>query len=310
VRVSLAGLAVTPAGSPLSVTTTGLEKPLIAPAVTEIGTPVAPAVRLNDAGAAVRVKSPAAAALAMVSVTLAEWLRPPDDPVKVRVALPAAAVEAAVIVTFWAVPGVSVNAAGVAVTPAGRPMRATATGPENPLTALAVTLIGIPAAPAIRLRDAGDAESVKSGVPAAVMVKATLAEWLSEPAVPDRVRAALPARADEDAVIVTCWAVPGVRVSVAGVAVTPSGSPVKATATGLEKPLIALAETLIGIPAAPAVRDSEAGAVARVKSGIDAEAAVMVAETIAEWLNEPDVPERVMVALPAAAEEVAERVTV
>jgi hypothetical protein len=205
VRVSIAGLAVTPAGSPLSVTATRLEKPLTALAVTEIGTPVAPAVRLNDAGAAVRVKSPAGAALAMVRVTLAEWLRLPDVPDKVRVALPAAAVEAAVIVTFWAVPGVRVNAAGVAVTPAGRPVRVTATVPENPLTALAITLIGTPAAPAVRLRDAWDAVSVKSG-PAATarMVRATCAEWLKEPDVPDRVRVALPAKADEDAVIVTC----------------------------------------------------------------------------------------------------------
>jgi hypothetical protein len=205
VRVSVAGLAVTPEGNPLSVTATGLEKPFTALAVTEIGTPVAPAVRLNDAGAAVRVKSPAGAALAMVSATLAEWLRLPDVPDKVRVALPAAAVEAAVIVTFWAVPRVSVNAAGVAVTPAGSPARATATVPEKPLTALAVTLMGTPAAPAVRLKDAGDAVSVKSGPAAtAVIVKATVVEWLSEPDVPDKVRVALLARADEDAVIVIC----------------------------------------------------------------------------------------------------------
>ena len=196
---------MTPEGNPLSVTATGLEKPFTALAVTEIGTPVAPAVRLNDAGAAVRVKSPAGAALAMVSATLAEWLRLPDVPDKVRVALPAAAVEAAVIVTFWAVPGVSVNAAGVAVTPAGSPARATATVPEKPLTALAVTLMGTPAAPAVRLKDAGDAVSVKSGPAAtAVIIKATVVEWLSEPDVPDKVRVALLARADEDAVIVIC----------------------------------------------------------------------------------------------------------
>jgi hypothetical protein len=101
-----------------------------------------------------------------------------------------------------------------------------------------------------------------------------------------------------------------VRVSVAGLAVTPAGSPVRVTATGLEKPFTALAETLMGIPAAPAVRVSEAGAAVRVKSGVGAEAAVMVAETEAEWLNAPDVPVRVMAALPAAAEEAAERVTV
>ena len=73
---------------------------MTAVAVTEIGTPVAPEVRLSDAGEAARVKSPAGAALAIVRVTLAEWLSPPDDPDKVRVALPATAVEAAVIVAF------------------------------------------------------------------------------------------------------------------------------------------------------------------------------------------------------------------
>ena len=310
-RVSAAGLAVTPEGSPLRVTATGLEKPLIALAVTEIGPPVAPAVRLNDAGEAARVKSPAGAALAMVRVTLVEWLRVPEIPVKVSVALPAVALEAAVMVTFWAVPGVSVKAAGAAVTPTGSPVRATATVPEKPLTALAVTLIGIPAAPAVRLRDAGDAVSVKSGLAeAATMVRATSAEWLREPDVPDKVSIALPAEADEEAVMVTCWIVPGVRVSVAGVAVTPAGSPVRVTATGLEKPLTALAETFIGIPAAPAVRVSKAGAAVSVKSGVGAEAAVMAAETVVEWLNAPDVPEKVMVASPAAAEEAAKRVTV
>ena len=50
------------------------------------------------------------------------------------------------------------------VTPAGSPERATATVPVNPLRAFAVTLTDWPAAPAVRLREAGETDKEKSGV--------------------------------------------------------------------------------------------------------------------------------------------------
>ncbi len=62
-------------------------------------------------------------------------------------------------------------------------------------------------------------------------------------------------------------AVPGARVRVEGVAVTPAGRPVMATLTVPAKELIGLAVMLTGDPVAPAVMESEVGERARVKSG-------------------------------------------
>jgi hypothetical protein len=160
--------------------------------------------------------------------------------------------------------------AGVAVTPVGSPVRVTATGLEKPLTALAETLIGIPAAPTVRVREAGTAVSVKSGVGAevAAMVAETVAEWLNEPDVPDRVMVALPAAAEEAAERVTVWAVPGVRVRVAGCAVTPLGRPVMVTATLEVKPFSGAAFTLMVWLGPPAVSAMVAGVAEREKSGV------------------------------------------
>jgi hypothetical protein len=92
---------------------------------------------------------------------------------------------------------------------------------------------------------------------------------------------ALPAAAVAAAVRVTVWAVPGVKVSVAGLAVTPLGSPVMATATVLVKELTAVARTLTFEPVAPATRDTDAGETEREKSPAGA-TAVTVAATVVE----------------------------
>ena len=92
---------------------------------------------------------------------------------------------------------------------------------------------------------------------------------------------ALPAAAVAAAVRVTVWAVPGVRVSVAGLAVTPLGSPVMATATGLLKELIAVARTLTFEPVSPATSATDVGETEREKSAAGA-AAVTVAAMVAE----------------------------
>ena len=62
--------------------------------------------------------------------------------------------------------------------------------------------------------------------------------------MPVRVTVALPATAVEAAVRVTFCAVPGINESVAGLAVTPVGSPVMETAIVPLKELIAVAKTL------------------------------------------------------------------
>jgi hypothetical protein len=97
--------------------------------------------------------------------------------VKVTVALPAAALDAALSVTFCAVPGVNVSVAGFAVTPLGSPEIATVTEPVKPFTAVASTLTGEPAAPAVMFSDVGEIVSEKSGGGgAAVTVSMTVAE--------------------------------------------------------------------------------------------------------------------------------------
>lgn len=92
--------------------------------------------------------------------------------------LPTAADEAAVMIALCVVPGVRFKEAGFAVTPAGRPAMATFTVPVKPFTAVALTLSVEPAAPAVRLSEAGDTANVKSGDGAVVpvaMVRAMLA---------------------------------------------------------------------------------------------------------------------------------------
>ena len=100
-----------------------------------------------------REKSRGPAAV-VVRAMVAVWLSLPEVPVKVTVADPAAALPA-VKVIFCAAPGVNVSVAGFAVTPAGRPLSATAMGAENPFMALAVTVTDCPADPPIRRPSSG-----------------------------------------------------------------------------------------------------------------------------------------------------------
>ncbi len=51
---------------------------------------------------------------------------------KLTVVTPAAVEAAAISVTLWAVPGVRVKEVGLAVTPVGNPVKATATEPVKP----------------------------------------------------------------------------------------------------------------------------------------------------------------------------------
>jgi hypothetical protein len=84
-------------------------------------------------------------------------------PVKVTVALPAAALAAAVRVMFCGVPGARLKVVGFAVTPAGNPLMATLTVVLNPFCAVMLRATGWPAAPAVRVRDAGVTLRLKSG---------------------------------------------------------------------------------------------------------------------------------------------------
>jgi hypothetical protein len=163
-------------------------------------------------------------------------VRLPEVPVKVTVGVAAAALAAAVSVVLCAVPGVKVSVAGFAVTPVGSPVIVTETVPLKEFNAVASRLTGEPVAPAAMVSDVGDTASEKSGDGAAEIVSATVAEWLRVPEVPVNVTVALLAAAVEAAVSVTFCAVPGFNISVAGLAVTPVGSPLTATVTIPVKP--------------------------------------------------------------------------
>lgn len=147
VRVRVDGCAVTPAGSPVIATATGLLKELTAVAVTLTWEPTAPAVRAAEVGDAVRVKSGGGGGAEIVAAMVAEWLSAPEVAVRVRVTLPATAVAAAVSAIFCAVPGTSVRVAGCAVMPVGSPVIARVTVPVNPFAGLAFTLICCPTPP-------------------------------------------------------------------------------------------------------------------------------------------------------------------
>src|SRR5579875_486440 len=98
-------------------------------------------------------------------------------------------------------------------------------------------------------------------------VSATVAAWVRLAAVPVSVTVGVAAAAPLAAVSVVLCAVPGVRESVAGFAVTPEGSPLMFTETVLLNPFVGTALTLIFCPPLPAVSVSAAGETDREKSG-------------------------------------------
>jgi hypothetical protein len=77
----------------------------------------------------------------------------PEVPVNVTFALPAWALLPAVSVTLCGVPGLRESVEGVAVIPAGSPLRTIFVVPANPFKAVADTCTGWPAAPMVRLKD-------------------------------------------------------------------------------------------------------------------------------------------------------------
>ena len=92
---SVEGVAVTPAGSPLSEMVTGSEKPFTAPAVTLSDWDEPPLGRAIEPGAAVMVKSGIMAGV-IARLAVSVWESEPAEPVTVIVApvVAAAAVEA------------------------------------------------------------------------------------------------------------------------------------------------------------------------------------------------------------------------
>jgi hypothetical protein len=172
---------------------------------------------------------------------------------------------------------------GEAVTPAGSPVKATLTEPVKEFSAVARTLSWEPVWPAVRFSEVGDAVREKSGVGGgSATVVVTETECVNVPEVPVSVILTEPAAAVEAAVKVTFCAAPGVRLRDAGEAVTPAGSPEKATLTEPVNEFTAVARTLTWEPVWPAVRFSEAGEAASEKSGAGGGGAEIVAVTVAK----------------------------
>jgi hypothetical protein len=189
-------------------------------------------------------------------------------PVNTTLALPNWALFAAVRVTLWGVPGVSESDAGLAVTFAGKPLRATLTLPVKPFSAVAATWTGNPVAPGVRLSDCGVTASEKSGdgaKPPTVIARGAV--WVSAPDVPVKVAVAEAAAVPTGAVRESVAAVPGVSVMDDGCTVTPEGKPATVTCTLEENPFrpVASRETVAGVPLA--VRVTAAGITLKEKSG-------------------------------------------
>jgi hypothetical protein len=155
------GVAVTPVGRAEIEMLMVLLNPFAATAETVVCWPEAPVVRVRLVGLMVREKSGGGAAVTL-SVRAAVWDSEPEVPVTVRVLELVAAVAAAVRVMVCGAPGVTVTDAGAAVTPVGRPERATATEEAKPLIATAVTVTCCVVAPSVRAIDVGAAEREKS----------------------------------------------------------------------------------------------------------------------------------------------------
>jgi hypothetical protein len=281
------------------------------------GRPAAPDVSEMLAGSAVSVKSAEGGGADTFKATLTVCVIEPELPVNVTVALPLTALAFAVKVTFCGVPGVRVSVDGAAVTPAGKP-RPTAmfTLPLKPFTAIAVTAIGSPFAPAVSDRVVGAATRIKSGEGGggSATVKSRTTVCVTVPAVPMKLpmKAIAPmlAGAFATAVRVMFCGVPGVRARVDGVAVTPAGKPrLSETFTVPLKPFKAVAVTATGSPFAPAVSVKLDGAIDKAKSGAGVVAAVTLTASVTVFVSEPEVPVNVMVALLLGAFGSAVRVT-
>jgi hypothetical protein len=212
-------------------------KPLSPVAVSCTACPAAPMVRLRDWGLTASEKSACAGGGAVtVMGREAECVNVPEVPVNVAVEDPAAVPEGAVSVSVEAVPGVSVSEDGCAVTPAGSPLIATWTLEENPFCAVASTdtMAAVPFA--VKVTEAGITLSEKSAGAAPVTESEACVLAVFPPTLAVNVMVAVVVGVDEEAVIVSGKATPGVTDNVAGEMVTPLGNPDTETVAALPPP--------------------------------------------------------------------------
>lgn len=239
----------------------------------------------------------------------AVWLSVPDVPTNCAELVPAAVLDAAEKLTCCGVPGVRFTVPGEAVTPAGSPLMATWMGPVNPLSAVADKVADCVAPPVVRVTVVGLTAIAKSGADAAaVTFNWKDALWLRVPEVPTNWTEAVPVVAFAAAEKLICCGVPGVRLSVAGDAVTPVGSPLIVTWTVPVNPLRAVAESVTACAEPPALSDTVVGLTVRLKSG-GGGAVVTLSCRDAVWLRVPEVPTTCTVTAPTMALGAAEKLT-
>jgi hypothetical protein len=137
-------------------------KEFIGLAVTVMALLVVPALRVTEPGETAREKSGGAAWT--VSASVAVWVREPEVPVKVMVGeADAAALAAMRVVVAESCAGVRVRVEGLAVTPEGRPEMETVMEPLKELREVAVTVMALLVAPALRESEPGETAREKSG---------------------------------------------------------------------------------------------------------------------------------------------------
>jgi hypothetical protein len=221
---------------------------------------------LSVVGLRPREKSGGGGATATLRLSVAVCESEPEVPVNVMLLELAATVEAAVKVMVCGVPGVTVGEEGVAVTPVGRPVMATATPDVKPLIAVTESVVETPVAPPVMLSVVGLRAREKScGAAATLSVKVVVCERV--PLVALKVSVVEEAGAVAAAESVMAWGIPGETVKEEGAAVTPVGRPARTTAADPVKPGSAMAVTMTCWDAAPAVRERVDGVAEIEKSG-------------------------------------------
>jgi hypothetical protein len=219
-------LAVTPLGNPLALKVT-LSVKLPVRAIVIALVPPAPRLIARLGGLAESV-NPGDGTVRLIVVVRVKL---PLTPVTVTVAEPKVAVLEAVRVNVLLVPVVEVGLK-LAVTPLGN----TPTLKATLLVKLArlIVIVLAPFVPRFTVRLPGLAESVKSGVAGAVIVRANVVERVSPPPEPLMVTLAVPVAAVLNAARVNVLPPPVVEAGL-NVAVTPLGNPVALKATASVK---------------------------------------------------------------------------
>jgi hypothetical protein len=229
-------------------------------------------------------------------------LSEPEVPVMVMVLVPAEAVLPTVRVSrLLLLEGLDPKAA---VTPLGRPEAASVTLPLNGLTSVMV-MVSVPLAPKAIIKLDAEGFSEKLPVDEPVTVRAMVVLALNEPDVPEMVMVLVPAVAALLAAKVTMLE-PVVGL-VPKLAVTPLGSPEAARVTAPLNGLTSVTEMVSVALALLAIDSVEAeGASEKLPVGV---VPVTVRAMVVLALNEPDVPEMMMVLVPAVAALLAAKVT-